>query len=72
MANNKIGAPSGGNKKPQRSSRKGQSGEDLRNEKNIHEKNDQKDDEVADKLPIRHRNRNTDKDDTTNAGGYKQ
>ena len=72
MANNEKGSPSSGNKKPERSSRKGQSGEDLRSDKNIHEKNEQNDDEVADKLPMRHRNRNTDKDDATNAGGYKE
>ena len=72
MANKEKGAPSGANKKAHRSSREGQSNEDLRNEKSIHEKQEQDDDEVADKLPMRHRNRNVDKDDATNAGGYKQ
>ena len=28
--------------------------------------------EVADNIHVRHPNRNTDKDDATNAGGYKQ
>jgi hypothetical protein len=69
MGKDHSGHPSGVNKSE--GTGNSATGNDDKNKKAT-EKYTKGEDEIADNVPERHPNRNTDKDDATTAGGYKQ
>lgn len=71
MSNNDKGQPSGSNKSEDLGLRPDMPSEKSKQDREINERNTSGDDETAEDLPLKHPNRNTDKDDATNAGGYK-
>ena len=73
MDNNDKGQPSGSNKNEgQLGLRPDMPEEKVRQDQEMTEKYTSGEDQPEEGLPLRHRNRNTDKGDATNAGGYKQ
>lgn len=73
MNNNEKGRPSGSNKnEEQLGLRPDMPEEKVNPDQEMTEKYTSGEDQPAEDLPIRHPNRNTDKGDATNAGGYKQ
>jgi hypothetical protein len=69
MGKDHLGYPSGVNKSE--GTGNSAAGDDNKN-KEATDKYTKSEDEVAENIPERHPNRNRDKNDATNAGGYKQ
>lgn len=72
MGKDHRGQPSGTNKEEGLGLRPTISPEDIEQDQQMTEKYTTGEDELADNVREMHPNRNTDKDDATNAGGYKQ
>ena len=72
MSTRDKGKPSGSNKQEGLGLRPDMPAENEKQDREMTEKYTAGEDEAAENLPLRHPNRNTDKDDATNAGGYKQ
>ena len=72
MDNNNKGQPSGSNKSEGLGLRPDMPAEKFDQDQEMTEKYTTGEDEPAENLPVKHPNRNTDKGDATNAGGYKQ
>jgi hypothetical protein len=76
MGKDHRGRPSGTNKEEGLGVRSSEiSPEKLKEDERVTEKytkEDEEKDKLADSVKVRHPNRNTDKDDSTNAGGYRQ
>jgi hypothetical protein len=71
MGRDHRGRPSGTNKSEGTGLRPNMPPEELKKDQEITDKYMEGEDKVADNVPVRHPNRNTDKPDATNAGGYK-
>jgi hypothetical protein len=65
------GQPGGSNKSEGTGLSADMENEDLKKDEEMTEKYIAKPDKIADNVHERHHNRNTSKDDSTNAGGYK-
>jgi hypothetical protein len=72
MGKDHRGQPSGTNRNEGLGSRSELKPEQLEQDEQLTDKYTKSENEIADNVPVRHSNRNTDKDDATNAGGYKQ
>lgn len=72
MGNKNKGKPSGVNKNEGLGLRPDMPPEKLEQDQEMTEKYTAGEDKPAENLPLKHPNRNTDKGDATNAGGYKQ
>ena len=72
MGKDHKGRPSGTNKSEGTGVPSKLQPEDLKKDEEITDKFMEKEDKVADNVHVLHPNRNTDKPDATNAGGYKQ
>ena len=72
MDNNNKGQPSGSNKSEDLGLRPDMPAEKFDQDAETTEKYTTGEDEPAENLPLKHPNRNTEKGDATNAGGYKQ
>jgi len=72
MGKEHKGQPSGTNKSEGTGLSADIENQDLQKDKEMTEKYIAGEDEIADNVHVMHPNRNTDKDDATNAGGYKQ
>jgi hypothetical protein len=72
MNTNDKGQPSGSNKNEGLGLRPDMPEEKLEQDNEMTEKYTSGEDEPAENLPLKHPNRNTDKGDATNAGGYRQ
>lgn len=72
MSNRDKGQPSGSNKNEGPGLRPDMPPEKLEQDQEMTEKYTAGEDEPAENLPLKHPNRNTGKEDATNAGGYKQ
>jgi len=71
MGRDHLGKPSGVDKSEGTGLRPDMPPEKLKEDEAATNKYTKGEDELADNLKVRHPNRNTDKDDATNAGGYK-
>ena len=71
MGKDHRGQPSGTNKDEALGARSEVKPEQLQQDEQLTDKYTKSENEIADNVPVRHPNRNTDKDDATNAGGYK-
>ena len=72
MGKDPRGKPSGANKSEGTRLRPDMPPEKLERDNEMTDKYMEGEDQVADNVNLRHPNRNTDKGDATNAGGYKQ
>jgi hypothetical protein len=72
MSNRDKGQPSGSNKNEGLGLRPDMPSEKFEQDEKMTEKYTAGEDEPAENLPLKHPNRNTGKEDATNAGGYKQ
>lgn len=72
MNTNDKGQPSGSNKNEGFGLRPDMPEEKLEQDNEMTEKYTSGEDEPVENLPLKHPNRNTDKGDATNAGGYEQ
>lgn len=72
MGKDHRGKPSGANKNEGTGLRPDMPPEKLEGDNEITDKYMEGEDQVADNVNLRHPNRNTDKGDATNAGGYQQ
>ena len=72
MGNDDKGHPSGSNKSEGLGLRPDMPEEKVKQDQEMTERYTSDDDKPSEDLPARHPNRNTDKGDATNAGGYKQ
>lgn len=72
MGNDDKGQPSGSNKSEGLGLRPDMPEEKVKQDQEMTERYTSDDDKPSEDLPLRHPNRNTDKGDATNAGGYKQ
>jgi hypothetical protein len=71
MGRDHRGQPSGTNKSEGTGLRPDMPPEKLKEDEKATEKYTKSEDKLADNLKVQHPNRNTDKGDATNAGGYK-
>ena len=71
MGRDHLGKPSGANKSEGTGLRKDMPPEKLHEDEKATEKYTNGEDELADNIKMRHPNRNTEKENPTNAGGYK-
>ena len=71
MGKDHRGQPSGTNKSEGSGVPGGKFLEDLDKDQEITEKYTDSNDQIAEHVPVTHPNRNTDKDNGSNAGGYK-
>jgi hypothetical protein len=71
MGKRDKGLPSGANKNEGTGLRPDMPEEKVERDNEMTEKYTTDEDIVADNIPLKHPNRNTDKDEATNAGGYK-
>ena len=69
MARDHVGKPSGVNDSE---SRTGIPSQPDKENREVTEKYTEEDRDISENVNVRHPNRNTDKGDATNAGGYKQ
>lgn len=72
MSRRDKGKPSGVNKQEGLGLKPDMPPEKLEQDEQMTEKYTSGDDEPAENLPLRHPNRNTDKNDATNIGGYRE
>jgi hypothetical protein len=72
MDTNDKGQPSGSNKNEGLGLRPDMPAEKIDRDQHMTDRYTSDEDEPAEDLPLRHPNRNTGKNDATNAGGYKQ
>ena len=72
MARRDKGKPSGANKQEGSGLRPDMPAEKIEQDEQMTEKYTADEDEPAESLRVMHPNRNTDKNNATNAGGYKQ
>ena len=72
MGKDHRGKPSGAGKKEGLGLRPDMPPEKLKEDEEMTEKYVKNENELKDNVKLKHPNRNTDKDDATNAGGYRQ
>ena len=72
MGKDHRGQPSGANRQEGTGLRPDMPEEKFEQDQQMSEKYSEGEDGIPGNIPVRHPNRNTDKGDATNAGGYKQ